>query len=62
MPGQEVVDFATDHRRAAQAATDQYAKADFACFVLDHVQANVVHTNGGAIFSGAVDGDLEFVR
>eukprot|EP01022_Parablepharisma_sp_SALTPOND_P026560 TRINITY_DN643_c0_g3_i1.p1 TRINITY_DN643_c0_g3~~TRINITY_DN643_c0_g3_i1.p1 ORF type:complete len:1321 (+),score=447.37 TRINITY_DN643_c0_g3_i1:3726-7688(+) len=62
LPGQEVADDAAQDGRAAHAAADQHAEAHFAGFVLEHVQADVMHGSGGAVFGGAADGDLELAR
>ena len=62
VPGQELAQGAGDHRGAAHAATDQHLEADLAGGVAHQVQAHVMPGNGGAVFSGTVDGDLEFAR
>ena len=43
----------------AQATANQYAETDIAGFVLDHVQADVMHADGCTIMLCAIDGDLE---
>ena len=59
---QELADHVTDHRRAAEAATDQHLETDFAGGVAHQVQADVVHLRRGAILRRAGHGDLELAR
>src|SRR5690606_26795937 len=61
-PGQEGANLRADHGCAAQAATDQHLEAQLPGFIAHGVQADVVHADSGAIFFGAVDGNLELAR
>jgi dissimilatory sulfite reductase (desulfoviridin) alpha/beta subunit len=59
---QEFTNHAANHRRAAQAAADDHAKAHFALGIAHGVQADVVHQGGGAVLLGAGHGNLELAR
>ena len=60
LPRQELAHDAAQDRRAAHAAARHHLEAHFASGVAHGRQADVVHGNGGAVFLGAIDGDLEF--
>ena len=62
VPRQELADLRAHHRGSAHAAAHQHLEAHVTRRVFDHLQAHVVPANGGAVFCGAGDGDLELAR
>ena len=62
VPGQELAHHAADDRRAAHAAAHLDGETHLAGVVAQRLQANVVPGGGGAVFGGAVEGDLELAR
>ena len=62
LPGQKLAHYLTEQRGAAEAAAGIDREADFACRAPHDLQAEVMHLNRRAVFSGAGDRDLEFAR
>ena len=62
LPTHELVDHAAQDRRTAEAAAHHELEADLASLVAHRGQADVVHGDRGAVFDGAVEGDLELAR
>ena len=60
--GQELADDLADHRGTAQPAADQHPEAEFALFVTQQIEADVVNLGRRAVVNGPGDGDLELAR
>jgi hypothetical protein len=60
--GQKLADHLADHRRPAEPATDEHAKAALTCGVLDDLQADVMDLGRSAVALGPGHGDLELAR
>ena len=62
LPRHEGVDLDTRDGRAAHAATHEHLEAHLARGVLPELQADVMPADGGPVFRGAADRDLELAR
>ena len=62
LPGHEGRDLFGQDGRAAQTTADEHTKAQFAGVVAHQAEADVVHPQHDAVFSGTVEGDLELAR
>ena len=60
--GQKLADDVAQQRGTPQPTADQHPKADLASLVAGQIQADIVDLSGGAVVTGAGDGDLELAR
>ena len=60
--GQKILDHVADDGGTPQTAAHHHSEAHFAGLVAHHVQADVVHAGGCAVFHAAGHRDLEFAR
>ena len=60
LPRQELPHQGANDGGSAHATADPNLEANFARNIFDKLQADIVPTNGGAVFFGACDGNFEF--